>query len=128
MRSNLVCGGLLAIVVLAGQFQVSGQSARIPHPTLATATALQNVTWHMSPSAAPGRQRHPTQWKRGALIGAVIGAGAWIAINLSQGCGGSGSDSDCVVWAVGLSPVFGLLGAIPGALVGGLFPKKGEQL
>ncbi len=102
-------------MALAAQYRVSlrvGISAPVA-PTVAVSNALSSAV-------------KPTHWKRGALIGAVIGASAWIAINLSQGCGGSGSDSDCVVWAVGLSPVFGLLGAIPGALIGGLFPK-GEK-
>lgn len=117
----------LATITLAPGVAV-GQQIRIPGPR---ATAVSIIRPEIT---APRKarvvndslvimRRAGTHWKRGALIGGIIGAGAWIAVNLSQGCGGVREDSGCIAWSFGLSPVFGLLGAIPGSLIGGLFPK-----
>lgn len=64
-----------------------------------------------------------THWKRGALVGGILGTATWVGYLAIRGCGSTTTDETCASAAVWLAPVAALLGAIPGALIGGLFPK-----
>jgi hypothetical protein len=59
-----------------------------------------------------------THWKRGALIGGIAGAGLWILWNLSD------EDDGNIRWGVALAPLYGLVGAAVGALIGGAFTRQ----
>ncbi len=69
------------------------------------------------------RQIRPTYWKEGALIGGGLGAltGAWLGHGL---CGMSDEFGKNCMGSLVLGGVLGAaLLAIPGALIGGQFPK-----
>lgn len=66
----------------------------------------------------------PTHWKTGALIGGGAGAlfGGYFGAEM---CRYSETyEGSCVLSAIGGAAFFGLLAAIPGALIGGQFPKS----
>ena len=64
----------------------------------------------------------PTYWKEGALVGGVI-VGAFGAYLYHGLCGMDGPDN-CGGALVGGAILGFLIGAIPGALIGGQFPKS----
>ncbi len=100
---------------------LSGQAPEIKGPVSSALVTWLGETRTVNRAADAVPRAEGTYWKRGALIGAIVGAGAWIATNVADGCRG-----ECLGRTIGVAPFFGLLGAIPGALIGGLFPK-GER-
>ncbi|MEO5826203.1 MAG: hypothetical protein ABIR59_09975 [Gemmatimonadales bacterium] len=66
-------------------------------------------------SVVPPSRSH---WQTGAVIGAVVGVAAAI---FAVGAGGGGSLSPSEILVLGGIGV--LLGGVPGALIGALFPK-----
>jgi hypothetical protein len=66
----------------------------------------------------------PTYWKEGALVGGILG-GALGALAGSGLCGQSEEpDKNCTGSTILGGMVGALILGIPGALVGGLFPKR----
>jgi len=101
-------------------------------PTALHAQYRANLRAGISAPAAPAavvsnalpRTVKPTHWKRGALVGGAIGAAAWITYIATHGCGSTTTNERCVFIGIGMTPVAALIGAIPGALIGGMFPKE----
>ena len=63
-----------------------------------------------------------SHWKRGAVIGWAIGTGAAFAYFRHHCPGESERDSKCLGFSVLAAPVAGFLFAIPGGLIGSMFP------
>lgn len=63
--------------------------------------------------------RRASHWKTGAVVGAALGLGVMALSVGAAGDGGSASISE--VFVLGSMGI--LLGGVPGALIGGLFPK-----
>jgi hypothetical protein len=78
------------------------------------------AAYHFSADSVP-----PTQWKKGALIGGAIGAVLGGLIG-SAGCGLSDNPCDSFQSTVLGAAAGAALLAIPGALIGGAFPKEPE--
>lgn len=57
-------------------------------------------------------------WQTGAVIGAVVGVAVWF---IAAGAGSEGSLSLSEVFVLGGIGI--LMGGVPGALIGALFPK-----
>ena len=101
-------------------------------PTALHAQYRANLRAGISAPAAPAaavsnalpRAVKPTYWKRGAVIGGAITAAAWIAYIATHGCGSTTTSERCLFIGIMVTPVAALIGAIPGALIGGLFPKE----
>jgi len=70
----------------------------------------------------PIRIESRNHWKEGFIIGTALGGTVWALLSGTQGDDGSFTVRDAVV-SLGLGA---LLGGVPGALIGGLFPK-GEK-
>ncbi len=68
---------------------------------------------HVAP-VAPSR----SYWQTGAVIGAVLGIAFWV---IAAGAGGDGSLSPSEILVLG--GIGALMGGVPGALIGVLFPK-----
>ena len=100
----LLCG-------LGGQ-ALSAQSAAMPRRglSIADAPAVQSIDLGFR------RALPATHWKTGAIIGAVAGV---IFANAMMG-----DESVAIPRRVGLSLVSAAAAAMPGALIGGLFPKR----
>ena len=85
-----------------------------------------SVDWSAEPKDTVVRDIRPTHWKEGALVGALLGAvgGALLGVAF---CGMSDDiGKDCTGTTI-LAGVGGaVLLAIPGALIGGQFPKGGS--
>lgn len=77
---------------------------------------------HRAEVGAPQLQRavssSRSHWQTGALIGAVVGVAAAV---YAVGAGGGGSLSPSEILVLGGIGI--LLGGVPGALIGALFPK-----
>jgi len=68
------------------------------------------------------RTESKSHWREGAIIGTALGGTVWALLSGTQGDDGSFTVRDAVV-SLGLGA---LIGGVPGALIGGLFPK-GEK-
>lgn len=77
----------------------------------------------LAPSGVPA-SIHPTFWKEGALVGGILGG----ALGALAGSGLCGQSEEPNKNCTGSTILGGMVGAlilgIPGALVGGLFPKR----
>ena len=119
---------LLLLALLAAPIAASAQTstAGVPGPA---PSALRNPgvprplqpNWISDPSDSVARIR-PTYWKEGAVVGGAVGA---IGFGLLVGaiCGLSESETGCTGKALLGGLVGGGVVAVPGALIGGLFPK-----
>ena len=65
---------------------------------------------------------HPTYWKEGAFIGGGLGAafGAWLGFEFCH----YDRNEECTLSVLAGGVLFGLIGAVPGALIGGQFEKS----
>ncbi|HRP08565.1 MAG TPA: hypothetical protein PLL69_08755 [Gemmatimonadales bacterium] len=63
----------------------------------------------------------PTHWRTGLIVGAVAGAGLGL---VAMGAADHTPSASSVVLAMGIGA---LVGMVPGALIGGLFPKGPRQ-
>jgi hypothetical protein len=109
---------LLLLATLVGTDSTSAQT-RISGP--APSLLFDTAHWQVSDSVKA--QIKPTYWKEGMLIGGIAGAagGGFLGYAFCQDS--EDPDANCA-----LSSVLGALGgalllAIPGALIGGQFPK-----
>jgi hypothetical protein len=64
-----------------------------------------------------------THWRRGAVIGGLLGAAAWVAFVATLEPADPGQPSNVSIAILG-APVFFLVAALPGAMIDGLFPKR----
>jgi hypothetical protein len=115
---------------------IVGLAAAAPHPapaqgrpvapsasplySAAPAGPLQPRLLDQAPDSAPRRIR-PTQWKKGAAIGAGVGGAIGLLLgpalcSLAERSGPSCIAGSVVAWT--------LVGAIPGAFVGGQFRER----
>ena len=103
----LVVFTTLAMADPASAQRVSGARVGLAQPP--TAPVVATMAMH----------RRASYWKTGAIVGAVLGLGL---VALSVGAAGDGgSTSAGEVFVLGSMGI--LLGGVPGALIGGLFPK-----
>ncbi len=88
------------------------------------ASALFNA--REKPDKVPLENLVPTtHWKKGALIGGTAASAAWLLWILPPFI--RGEDSDLGVAFLAATPAIFILGAIPGALIGGQFPRDAES-
>ncbi|MEP7226741.1 MAG: hypothetical protein ABI785_05230 [Gemmatimonadales bacterium] len=119
---------LLLLAVLDAPVAASAQNStvRVPGPN---SSALRSPAvpkplhpnWIFNPSDSVAKIR-PTYWKEGAVVGGAVGA---VGFGLMVGaiCGLSESETGCTGKALLGGLVGGVVMAVPGALIGGLFPK-----
>ncbi len=90
-------------------------------PTTATGQQISKLQVGITVRAQPATRspsRAATHWQTGAVIGAVVGA-AFAVIAVGTVSDGSLSPSEILV----LGGIGVLMGGVPGALIGALFPK-----
>jgi len=122
--------GLLLLLSLAvGTVPAPAQtSVAGPLPSLVWSRAERGplqATRALAPSDTVPRNIQPTYWKEGALIGGVAGAVAG-ALLFAAFCESSDVAGSCAGSTVGGVLVGALILGLPGALIGGQFPKGGS--
>jgi hypothetical protein len=118
-RPLLAGAGLLLLLPLTAAAQ------RAPVPSHVTPRLAEAIAATASPATrpSPNPSVRPTYWKEGALVGALLG-GTVGALGGAAICGQADEPGkDCTGSTILGGVVGGVLLAIPGALVGGLFPK-----
>lgn len=109
-----------ASTVLSGQSTIPG-----PTPSVLTSTDIRPVQAVLLEERADSVERdiRPTHWKEGALVGGLIGlvGGALLGAALCENS--EEANKNCSGSTVGGGLIFGLVLAIPGALIGGQIPK-----
>ena len=117
---------LLALFYAPATASAQTSTAEVARPA---SSALRNPgvskplqpNWISDPSDSVAKIR-PTYWKEGAAVGGAVGA---VGFGLLVGavCGLSESETGCTGKALLGGLVGGVVMAVPGALIGGLFPK-----
>jgi hypothetical protein len=103
----------------SAQVSISGPAASV---LFNAAQPIGSISWE-APRDTVERQIRPTYWKEGALIGGIVGGvgGALLGHGLCEMS--EDFDKNCI-GSVLLGGVLGAaLLAVPGALIGGQFPK-----
>jgi uncharacterized membrane protein YeaQ/YmgE (transglycosylase-associated protein family) len=118
VRSILV---LLAGLAASPTLAIAQSSRPAPAPSVlfaaAPCTPLRPALFEQRDSVKQAIR--PTQWKKGAIIGGVVGALAGLLYTRTFGCGSERCTGFAMTAAVGGA----ILLAIPGALIGGSFRK-----
>jgi hypothetical protein len=121
---------LLLISLIAWASPAAGQAVswgpRTSVLLINVARGPLSVDWSAESQDTVTRDIRPTHWKEGALVGALVGAAGGALVGV-WACGMSDEiGKDCTGTTI-LAGVGGaVLMAIPGALVGGQFPKGGR--
>jgi hypothetical protein len=103
-------------------------AAQSPWPALGLSPRLAAAVESSKPLALSGvpPSIRPTYWKEGAVIGGILGG----ALGVLAGGGLCGQSEEPNKHCAGSMILGGMVGAlllgIPGALVGGLFPKRSQ--
>ncbi len=121
--------GLLLLLSAVGTVHASAQtSVAGPQPSLLwsrSERAPLHATSALAPSDSVPRNIQPTYWKEGALIGGVAGGFAGAVLSAAF-CENSETAGSCAGTTVGGALVGAVLLGVPGALIGGQFPKDGS--
>lgn len=128
MRTGLLSG----LVFVCG---VSTVGAQQPGPWIRPPAPSVLFTAHPAPTgrATAGDTTNapavrPTHWKKGLLIGGVIGGLGLGALAYSLCEGLSETQESCLGSGLGGVALGGVIGGITGALIGGAFPKATETI
>ena len=101
-----------AIIIATGDGPLQAQSATLPRAGFSSTSAGTPHIMNLGISVAVPS----THWRTGAIIGAVVGI---LFVNAMM------DDEGSAVRRVGLSLAGGAVVMMPGALIGGLFSKRG---
>ncbi len=118
-------GGLLLLLSLAIGTAPAVAQASVPGPlpsSLWNRPAPGPLRSTLAPADSVPRNIPPTYWKEGALIGGLTGAVA-LAVLVTAFCEDSETADSCGGTTVGGALVGAVLLGVPGALIGGQFPK-----
>jgi hypothetical protein len=127
MSSAFLSGLILACSVSA----ISAQqpTAWIPGPAPSVLfDPHTEIRAEPTPLDTTARSVRPTHWKRGLLIGGLIGTVGLGAFVYAFCEGLKETDESCLGPALGGAAVGGLAGGTVGALIGGQFPKHTDSV
>ena len=107
---------------------VSAQSSALgPAPSILFRAGRSVPQFQVEVADTNTPSSHPTYWKEGALIGGVVGAAVGVLVFHDLCSTSDDADKNCTLMSVGGALTGALVLGIPGALIGGAFPKGGNS-